>query len=184
MEFKLFPKLTDELADRVDQFIAENFYAEGERTPVLLAEEEEKFYSLPKEWLLAFEDEQIIGTIALHKRRIQFDDKDIVLGGIGRVCTRKDRRRQGIANQMLKEAVQTLREWDCDMAFLCANVKQSGDLYAQRGFVLLNKPYTYSGWSGKLHEESNGMIAPLNSIGVFEEVLHSTEKLHLGSGNW
>jgi len=184
MEFKLFPKLTDDLAVSVDQFIAENFYAEGERTPRLLAEEEEKFTSQPKAWLLVSENDQVIGITALHQRKIQFDNKEIVLGGIGRVCTRKDRRRQGIANQMLEEAVKILREWGCDMAFLCANVKESGDLYAQVGFVPLNKPYTYSGRSGKLYEEINGMIAPLNSFEIFKEVLQSSRKLHLGPGNW
>jgi predicted GNAT family N-acyltransferase len=184
MEFKLFPKLTDKLMVSVDRFIAENFYAEGNRTPRLLAEEEEKFYSQPKAWILVFEDDQIIGTTALHQRKIQFDNKDIVLGGIGRVCTRKKRRRQGIANQMLKEAVKILRKWDCDVAFLCANVKESGNLYAHVGFVPLNKPYTYSGRSGKQYEEHNGMIAPVNSLDIFKEVLQSTQKLHLGSGNW
>ncbi len=184
MRLEFFPELTENLAEIVYQFIAENFYPEGERTPKLLAEEEEKFYSRPKAWLLAFEEEQLIGTTALHQRNIQFDNKNIVLGGVGRVCTRKDRRRRGVANQMLKEAVRTLRKWDCDMAFLCANVKESGNLYAQVGFVPLNKPYTYSGRSGKLVEESNGMIAPLSSFEIFEEVLHSTQKLHMGSGNW
>ncbi len=184
MDVKFFPKISGDLAANVEQFIAQNFYAEGERTPKLLAEEEEKFHSRPKAWLLVFENDHIIGTTALHQRKIQFANKDVVLGGIGRVCTRKDRRRQGIANQMLKEAVKTLKEWDCDMAFLCANVKESGALYAQVGFVPLNKPYTYSGRSGKLYEERNGMIAPLNSFEIFEEVLHSTQKLHLGPGNW
>jgi predicted GNAT family N-acyltransferase len=184
MELKLFPKLTDDLAKSVEQFVFDNFYTEGERTPELLEEEEEKFCSQPKAWLLAFENERLIGTTAIHQRKIQFDDKDIVLGGIGRVCTRMDRRRQGIANLMLKQAVKTLRKWDCDMAFLCANVKDSGDLYVQVGFVPLNKPYTYSGRSGKLYKESNGMIAPINSQEIFEEVLHSAQKLHLGPGNW
>lgn len=184
MELKLFPKLTDDLAASVDQFIAQNFYKEGERTPELLGEEEEKFYSQPKAWLLVFENDQIIGTTALHQRKIQFDNKDVVLGGIGRVCTRKGRRRQGIAVKMLEEAVKTLRKWACDMVFLCANVKESGNLYTQGGFVPLNKPYTYTGRSGKLYEESNGMIASINSYEIFEEVLHSARKLHLGLGNW
>ncbi len=184
MNVRLYPKISGDLADSVDQFIAENFYAEGERTPKLLAEEEEKFYSQPKAWLLVFEKDQIIGTTALHQRKVKFNNKDIVLGGIGRVCVRKDQRRQGIANQMLQEAVETLRKWDCDMAFLCANVKESGDLYTQVGFIPLNKPYTYSGRSGKLYEESNGLIAAINSFEIFEEVLHSARKLHLGSGNW
>ncbi|UCE21929.1 MAG: GNAT family N-acetyltransferase [Candidatus Aminicenantes bacterium] len=184
MDVKFFPKISGDLAVSVEQFIAQNFYVEGERIPKLLAEEEEKFYSQPKVWLLVFENDQIIGTTALHQRKIQFDNTDIFMGGVGRVCTRMDKRRQGIARQMLKEAMKILREWGCDMAFLCANVKESGDLYAQVGFVPLNKPYTYSGRSGKLYEEINGMIAPLNSFKIFEDVLHSTEKLHLGSGNW
>lgn len=184
MELKFFPKLTDKLIVSVDQFISENFYAEGERTPKLLADEEEKFFSQPKAWLLAFEDEQIIGTTALHQRKIQFNKNDIILGGIGRVCTHKDRRRQGIASLMLKEAMKTLRKWECDMAFLCANVKESGSLYAQVGFVPLKRPYTYSGRSGQLYEEHNGMIAPINSYDIYEEVFQSTQKLHLGPGNW
>lgn len=184
MEVKIFQELTDDLARSVDQFIADNFYALGEKTPELLEEEEEKFYSLPKAWLLVFEEDQISGTTALHQRKIQFNNKDIVLGGIGRVCVRKDQRRQGTAAQMLKEAVKTLKEWECDVAYLCANIKESGALYLKAGFVPLNRPYTYHGQSGKLYEGINGMIAPINSPGIFEEILHSEEKLHLGHGNW
>jgi hypothetical protein len=42
----------------------------------------------------------------------------------------------------------------------------------------------YYGRSGKLYEESNGMIAPLNSPGIFKEIIASKQKLHLGPGNW
>ena len=184
MEVKIFQELTDDLARSVDQFIAQNFYAEGERTPELLEEEAENFYTLPKGWLQVFEEDQLIGPTALHQRKIQFNNKDIVLGGIGRVCVRKDQRRQGTAAQMLKEAVKTLEEWGCDVAYLCANIKESGALYSKAGFVPLNRPYTYYGRSGKLYEGINGMISPINSPGIFEEILHSEEKLHLGHGNW
>jgi GNAT superfamily N-acetyltransferase len=184
MRLEIFSELADGLAESVKRFIAENFYAEGGRTPELLEEEAEKFYSQPKAWLLAFEEEQLRGTTALHQRKIQFHKKDMVLGGIGRVCVRKDQRRQGIAALMLEEALNTLREWGCDIAYLCANIRESGDLYAKVGFVPLNKPYTYNGQSGKLYEEINGMIAPVNSPNIFEAILRSEEKLHLGPGNW
>jgi hypothetical protein len=85
---------------------------------------------------------------------------------------------------MLEEALRILKERGCDIVYLCANVKESGLLYARAGFVSLNKPYTYYGHSGRLYEENNGMIAPLNSLRVFEAVLKSKEKLHLGRGNW
>jgi len=184
MRLEIFPELTEDLAESVKLFIAENFYAEGERTPELLEEEAEKFYSLPKAWLLVIEKDQFIGTFALHQRKIQFHNKAVVLGGIGGVCVRKDQRRQGTATQMLKEAVKTLKEWECDVAYLCANIKESGALYSKAGFVPLDRSYTYHGRSGKLYEGINGMIAPINSPGIFEEILRSEEKLHLGPGNW
>lgn len=184
MDIKYFQKLSDDLVESVYQFIAENFYAGGERTPELLEEEAEKYYSRPKAWLLVFEKKQLIGTTALHQRKIQFSNKDMVLGGIGRVCVRKDQRRQGIAAQMLKEAMKALKGWGCDVAYLCADVKESGSLYEKVGFVPLNRPYTFHGQSRKLYEDTNGMIAPVNSPSIFEEILHSDEKLHLGPGNW
>ncbi len=106
------------------------------------------------------------------------------MGGIGSVCTHADKRNQGIATSMLKEAVKILKKWECDIAYLCANIGETGCLYGQVGFVPLNKPYTYYGRSGKMYEGNNGMIAALNSSSIFEEVLSSKHKLHLGQGNW
>ncbi len=184
MEIKFFPKLSTNLAGRVNQFRLENFYTEEERAPENLAAEEESFCSQPKAWLLVFEGDQIISTILLHERKVMFNKGEVNLGGVGSVCTRKDKRNQGIATSMLKEAVKILKKWECDIAYLCANIEETGSLYGQVGFVPLNKPYTCYGRSGKLHEGHNGMIAPLNSSGIFEEVLSSKDKLHLGQGNW
>lgn len=184
MELKFFSELPADLAKKAEQFGLENFYEEEERIPDNLARERERFFSQPEAWLLVFEKDEIIGQIFLHRRRIRHNDRDIVLGGIGKVCTRKDRRKQGIATMMLKEAMKRLREWGCDAAFLCANYEKTGSLYGQGGFIPLNKPYTYHGRSGRLYEENNGLIAPLNSLGIFKEMLNSKKKLHLGAGNW
>jgi len=184
MELKVLPRLSIELTDRLKQFVKENFYTEEEKIPELLAEEEERFFSQPEAWILVFERDQIIGCTLLHKRKVKFNNQDVISGGIGRVCTRKDKRTQGIATMMLKKSVKILKKWGCDTAYLCANIERTGSLYAQVGFVPLNKPYTYYGRSGKLYEENNGMIAPINSSRLFEKVLHSKQKLHLGLGNW
>ena len=183
MEMKVYSKLPSELARRVKQFGLENFYTEEERTPELLAAEEDKFYSQPKAWLLVFENDELTGMLLLHKRKIVFANKELTLGGIGGVCTRRDKRRQGMATMMLEEAVKILKKWGCDIVYLCANIKKSGSLYSKIGFVPLNRPYTYYGRSGKLYEENNGMIAPLASPGLFEEVRSSKHKLHIGNGN-
>ncbi len=105
MKIEFFPKLTSTLAERVNQFRLENFYTEEERTPENLAAEEESFCSQPKAWLLVFEGDQISGTILLHKRKVMFSKREVILGGVGGVCTRTDKRNQGIATSMLKEAV-------------------------------------------------------------------------------
>ena len=43
IEIKIFPKLSDTLAERVSRFGLENFYTEEEKTPEHLAAEEERF---------------------------------------------------------------------------------------------------------------------------------------------
>lgn len=184
MQIKILSKLPADLAPKLKQFGLENFYTDEERRPENLARERERFFSRPLAWLLVFEKDKIVGRILLHKRKVEYKERDIVLGGLGGVCTSRNRRMQGIATMMLKEAIERLKEWGCDMAFLCANIQKTGSLYARAGFVPLNKPYTYHGRSGRLYEENNGMIAPLNSLKIFKEVLNSKEKLHLGAGNW
>jgi len=84
---------------------------------------------------------------------------------------------------MIEEAMKVLKEWGCDIAYLCANIKESGSLYPRAGFVSMKKPYTYYGQSGKLYEETNGMIAPVKSLDLFKEILSSEQKIHLGKGN-
>lgn len=181
---KFYKKLPEKLQKELRQFELENFYREEERTPEYLAKEKDKYFSVPKAWLLVFEGAQIIGSIKLHKRNVKFNNKNIILGGLGGVCARKDKRRLGIASMMIEEAMKILKEWGCDVAYLCANIEESGSLYPRAGFVSLNKPYTYYGRSGKLDEETNGMLAPLKSLSLFEEILNSKQKFHLGKGNW
>lgn len=184
MEIRFYSKLSSDLSQRLKEFELDNFYSEEERKSEYLAEEADRFFSLPKAWIVVFEKEQIIGRISLHKRKVNFNKQDVILGGVGKVCTRRDKRRQGIAALMLEKTLEILKEWGCDIVYLCANVKESGLLYARAGFVPLNKPYTFYGRTGKLYEANNGMIAPLNSPEVLETVLKSKEKLHLGRGNW
>ena len=185
MEIKLLHELPTELANKVCRFELEHFYTgEEDKTPERLAENKEKYFSQPKAWLLVFEGDQITGRTLLHRRKIEFDGKEVILGGVGGVCTHKEKRRRGIATMMLKEAMEILKKWGCGVAYLCTNPEKTGSLYSQVGFVPLKKPYTYYGRSGKLYKDDYGMIAPVNSTELFEKILHSQQKLHLGTGNW
>jgi len=85
---------------------------------------------------------------------------------------------------MIEDAMKILKEWECEVAYLYANIEESGSLYLRAGFVPMKKSYTYYGRSGKLYEETNGMVAPVKSLDLFKEILNSKQRLHLGSGNW
>ena len=100
MEIEFFPKLTSDLAKRLNQFVLENFYTEEERAPENLAAENESFCSQPKAWLLVFERDQIIGGIKLYKRKVMFNTREVILGGVGSVCARTDKRNQGIRRKV------------------------------------------------------------------------------------
>jgi predicted N-acetyltransferase YhbS len=184
MEIKIKPELPAELAGRIERFTLENFYTAKEKTPEGQTELRENFFSRPKAWLLALEEDEIIGTILLHRRRVKHKSQELILGGLGKVCTRKDRRSQGIATMMLEEAVKILKYWKCDVAYLCANIEETGPLYARVGFAPLNKPYTYYGRSGRLYERTSGMIAPINSPEIFKEIISSKQKFHIDHSNW
>ncbi|UCC41609.1 MAG: GNAT family N-acetyltransferase [Candidatus Aminicenantes bacterium] len=181
---KIFPKLPEKVQEELGHFELENFYREEERTPEYLATEKDKYFSTPKAWLLVFEENQIIGSLKLHKRNVKFNNKNVMLGGLGGVCVRRDKRRQGIAGVMIEKAMKILKEWECEVAYLCAHIEESGSLYPQAGFVSMKNPYTYFGQSGKLYEETNGFIAPVKSLDLFKKILNSEQKLHLGKGNW
>jgi len=184
MEIKILSKLPARLVKETERFTFENFYTAREKTSEGQAELKEKFFSQPKAYLLAFEQDEIIGTILLHKRRVKHKRQVMILGGLGRVCTRKDRRSQGIATMSLEDAVKILKTCKCDVAYLCANIEKTGPLYEEVGFVPLNKPYTYYSRSGRLYEGTSGMIAPINSSKIFKEIIGSKEKFHIGNGNW
>jgi predicted acetyltransferase len=184
LKTEFYKKLPEEFEEKLKQFELENFYKEEERTPEHLAKEKDKYFSVPEAWLLVFGKGQIVGSIRLHKRNVKFDNMDVILGGLGGVCTRKDKRRRGIASLMIEEAMKILRSWGCDVAYLCANTEESGSLYPLAGFISMKKPYTYYGRSGRLYEETNGMIAPVKSLDMFKKILNSEQKLHLGQSNW
>lgn len=80
--------------------------------------------------------------------------------------------------------MKKILSWVVWAASVRAEIEKTGSLYSRVGFVPLNKSYTFYGRSGRLHEKDNGMIAPLTSQEIFEEVQRKKGKLHLGNGNW
>ena len=135
-------------------------------------------------YIFAFEGNMLVGQLILLKRHIHFQGKEILLGGIGGVCTHPDFQRQGIATKLLQTAMNELKKANCDIAYLCTDITKLGKLYGQVGFVPLNHNYKFTGKSGKEYIKSDAMIAPINSAEIFEEVLNSKELFDLEGQAW
>jgi ribosomal protein S18 acetylase RimI-like enzyme len=150
---------------------------------------EDRFCSQADAWryLLAIEDaDNVVGFATVYRRSIEWDGKRVALGGLGDVCTDPAWRHQGIATAMSRAAMAQLEEAGCELAYLCAAVENPGilHLYGQVGFVPLGRAYTYDGRSGRRYADSDGMLAPVGSADVFDDVMRSDVPLHIGRGNW
>jgi ribosomal protein S18 acetylase RimI-like enzyme len=110
----------------------------------------------------------------------------LVLGGIGDVCVAPEYRRQGIATDLALTALLVLDVAGCDVAYLCAVVclPHIVKLYGRAGFVVLGRPHTYLGASGRRYVDHDAMIAPVGSRALFEQVLADTVPFDIGRGNW
>lgn len=185
---KVFQELTPGLDKKVKDFRASVPDIKGRiRTPEEEKRHFEKYCSDEdiKVWILVFEGEEIVGVTAVYGRQIQYENMDILLGGIGKVRVRADRRKRGIANLMMEEAMEQLKKLNFDVAFLSTDLDSFlRGYYEGYGFVPLNKNYTFFGNSGKEYSESNGMIAPISSKTIFQQVVDGKEPFHIGKGNW
>ena len=129
---------------------------------------------------------QVVGFARAYCRTVTWHGRAVVLGGLGDVCTDPVHRHRGIATTVAQAAMQELHAAGCDMAYLCAEVDDPGivRLYGQVGFVPLRRPHSYFGESGALYTAVDGMIAPVRSPALFDNVLNDREPFHIGTGNW
>ena len=142
----------------------------------------EIYYSIPEGYVVAYDGEEIIGCVNLLKRQITFENTTILLGGLGGVCVKQESRNKGIAKEMLTMAMEQLKKWNCDMAYLCT--ESASKLYEFFGFVNLNREKKTIGKSGKEYVSSDAMIASVCSKEKFDLVLHSHSIFDIQGGDW
>ena len=184
----VFSDLSPELSDQVQQFRASVSDVNGQiRTPQEEERRSEKFCSDgdAKKWILVFKDKDLVGMAVLFGREIMYKDRAVVLGGIGKVRVREDWRQKGVAKKMMSEVMGQLADMQYDIAFLGTDINSFlADFYRKYGFVSLNRPYSFSGKSGRRYEENDGMLAPIRSKEIFQEIMNSSEPLDIGRGKW
>ena len=147
-------------------------------------EHEDRYETMPFGYVLGYDNKRIIGVIRLFKRKIKLGKDKILLGGVGNVRTCLEHRRQGIATKLLKSAMKVLKDIDCDVVFLCTNIKKLGPLYAQFGFTPLNRTHKATGESGKIYRSKEGMIAPIKSKRIFKEILEDKKEFDIQGQDW
>lgn len=136
--------------------------------------------------VVALEENTPISYAAVLKRSILFEGIPVLLGGIGGMCVAPKKRRRGIGNTILDAAMNELRRTQCDIVYLCTDLKNHWlvNFYARVGFVPLRRPHTYVGASGKRYTDRDGMIAPVCSTEKFQYIASSNTVLDIGRGNW
>ncbi|HUQ84860.1 MAG TPA: GNAT family N-acetyltransferase [Candidatus Limnocylindrales bacterium] len=188
-ELKVFDSIPEKFVDQVDKLLENNESNNRINDQNTLSEYSKENFNNQKDrinYIAAFTVKEVIGIVIVFKRKIEFKDKKIILGGLGGVGTKKEYRGRGIASSMLKLAQKILRESDSDVAYLDTDIKDPVMLkmYGRLGFELLNRSHTYKGKSGKKYFANNGMIAPINSLDIFNEIMNEDKPFDLGGSNW
>lgn len=160
---------------------------EEQKDPGKGADEEmmrNNFYSIPTCIMYAEEVGELIGMTFVFIRDIQFENKTLKLGGIGCVATHRDYRRKGVATKLLRQAFKIMKNDGVDISLLCTNIEKFGSLYQSVGFFPLEKPYFFEDRNGKMTPDNDGMIAPVNSPELVEQIKDSSERLFVGESNF
>jgi len=180
-----FP-IPDILKEKVDKLLNESFGVESGASLRRIKESKNTHYSNPVTYILTFKGEDLIGIQMIFLRKITFENEGILIGGLGGLCVDKRYRGQGVATELLKEAIEVLKELNCDVGILFTNIKNPRyiKLYGKFGFVIFEKEYTFLDKAGKIQKDGSAMIACINSKEKFNLILNSEEILHLGAGEW
>ncbi|MDZ7586210.1 MAG: GNAT family N-acetyltransferase [Patescibacteria group bacterium] len=188
MKIVVYKRISERLKKPVKQFDRDCFPWIYE-TKKRISEHQDKFSPSVKDQFshfCALENNNLIGRVIVMKRKIKFANRPVILGGIAGVCVCPEKRKKGLATKLLKRAMAELKKTGCDIAYLCTDAGNQGflKLYGQVGFTVLGRPQTYSGKSGKRYIDNDAMIAPVNSLTIFKQVLIAKEPLDIGAGNW
>ncbi len=173
IEIKFLRIIPERLFQKIDQLLLET--ESGNRigdNSSLPKDRQDRLYNKHDRvgYVIAFDERIVVGIIIVFKREIQLHGEKLILGGIGGVCTKKEYRRRGIGTEMIKVAKKSLEDSACEVAFLRTDTQDPRmiKLYGTIGFVILGKPDTYRGKSGKQYTDKDGMIAPILSREKFQ----------------
>jgi ribosomal protein S18 acetylase RimI-like enzyme len=145
----------------------------------------EHFFAKGFAWVLALQNNKVVGLLELHRRKRVFDKSKFLLGGIGGVCVLPDLRQHGIGRQLMLKGLEVLREEGCDV--VCLNVDLEEPMYSfyeKLGFKMMEREISFTDIHGKRIHDSGTMFMPLNSVEVYSHIMNSRKTFHYGNGYW
>jgi len=148
---------------------------------------EECFIAANFGWIFAYENGAMIGQLELFTRKVLFDGKKVVLGGIGGTCVTASARHRGIAREMVNKGREILRqEKKSDVACLNADVRTYplGGLYYEIGFRLMERSVSFEDLHGHIRFDSGEMFIPVCSEEIYNFIMNSDKTFHMGRGYW
>lgn len=189
IDIKVFDSVPEQYVTQVDALLEEVQSNHRVRNENSLSEESKEMYDSKKDafkYIIAFDQDIVAGLIILFKRGIIFKGKRLILGGFGGVGTKTEYRKRGIGSKMVGLARKVLEESSCDVAHIDVDMDNPSllRLYGSIGFIPLGRPFTFLGKSGKKYSANNGMIAPILSKELFEEIINEDNSFDICGGNW
>ena len=146
---------------------------------------DEDFIAEPIAYIFAKNDGVIIARLAVFKRKVVFNNRDIILGGMGGVCVTENMRHKGVASMMLKQGLEILKSEKCDIA--CLNVdldKKIYSVYEKLGFMMMPREISFENVNGEIVKELGTMFIPVCSSEIYDLVMNSSTTFHYGKGYW
>jgi len=150
-------------------------------------EVEECFYAESFARILAYDNDELVGCLKLHKRNIEFDEKEILVGGAVGACVAAHMRGKGIGIRLMKNGLTILKKHNCDVACLNAdpiNRKISYELYKKLGFRLMRRKISFEDKHGNIRYDTGTMFTHLNSKELFDHIMNSKKTFYYGKGYW
>jgi predicted N-acetyltransferase YhbS len=135
--------------------------------------------------VFAYSKIELVGHLRLCKRIVEFEGKNVILGGLGGVCVSQRFRRMKIGTRMMKKGLQILEDEDCDVACLNADFKKTANIFYEKiGFRLMNRQISFEDAHGKTRYDTGTMFIPLCSKEIYNQLMNSEKIFHYGKGYW
>lgn len=125
---------------------------------------------------VAIDNNKIVGSVRVFRRKIYFNQDFLTLGGIGEVCTLEEYRKQGIAGKLIDRAIEYMHENGINISMLLGDQhlyqKKGWEFYSPKISVcLIDKPKKCNNIRRVSYE---------NDIRVINSIYHEYNKSSIG----